>query len=99
MLELEVLIGELLAVDGATTGALKTQLLALILQTRRNKQTTYIVAGKVTTLEHELGDDAVEAGALVALALGSLAELTEVAGSLGHVSLEEVEDNAARLGW
>lgn len=99
VLELEVLIGELLAVDGATTGALKMQLLALILQTRENMQTTYIVAGEVTTLEHELGDDAVEAGALVALALGSLAELTEVAGSLGHVSLEEVEDNATRLGW
>lgn len=57
------------------------------------------MAGEVTTLQHELRDDAVEAGALVALALGQLAELTEVLGGLGDFILEEVEVDAARLGW
>lgn len=56
------------------------------------------MAGEVTTLEHELGDDAVEAGALVALALGCFAKLAEVFGGLGDISLEEVEDDTARLG-
>lgn len=40
-----------------------------------------------------------EAGALVTLALGSSAELTEVGGRLGDFLLEEVEVDAARLGW
>lgn len=40
-----------------------------------------------------------EAGALVTLALGSSAKLTEVGGSLGDFLLEEVEVDAARLGW
>ena len=34
---------------------------------------TYVAAGEVTTLEHELGDDAVEAGALVVEGLAALA--------------------------
>lgn len=57
------------------------------------------MAGEVTTLEHELGDDTVEARATVALALGQLAELTEVLGGLGDISLVEVEVDAASLGW
>jgi hypothetical protein len=57
------------------------------------------VAGEVTTLQHELRDDAVEAGALVALALGLLAELTEVGSGLRDILLEEVEVDATRLGW
>lgn len=57
------------------------------------------MAGEVTTLEHELGDDTVEAGANVALALGLLAELTEVGSSLGDILLVEVEVDAASLGW
>lgn len=49
------------------------------------------MAGEVTTLEHELGDDTVEAGANVALALGLLAELTEVGSSLGdHVLIDDL---------
>lgn len=56
------------------------------------------MAGEVTTLEHELGDDTVEGRALVTLTLGLGAELTEVAGGLGDVLLEEVEDDTARLG-
>lgn len=53
---------------------------------------TYVATGEVTTLEHELGDDAVEGAALVveglARAAGALlagAERAEVLGSLeGH---------------
>lgn len=56
------------------------------------------MAGEVTTLEHELGDDAVEARANVALARRQLAELTEVFGGLGDISLVEVEVDAASLG-
>lgn len=59
---------------------------------------TYIVASEITTLKHELGDHTVEAGALVALALGSLAELTEVLSGLGDISLEQVEVDAAGFG-
>lgn len=53
---------------------------------------------EVTTLEHEGGNDTVEAGALVALALGLQAQLAKVAGGLGDISLIEVEVDAANLG-
>lgn len=56
------------------------------------------MTGKVTTLEHELGDDTVEARALVTFAFGLGAQLTEVAGSLGNLLLVEVEVDAANLG-
>lgn len=56
------------------------------------------MAGEVTTLEHELGDDTVEGGALVALTLRLLAKLTEVGSGLGDVLLVEVEGDAGRLG-
>lgn len=42
-----------------------------------------VASGEVTTLEHELGDDAVERGALVAEAVLASAELAEVLGRLG----------------
>lgn len=57
------------------------------------------MAGEVTTLQHELGNDAVEDGALVALALRQPAELTEVLGGLGDISLVEFEVDATSLGW
>jgi hypothetical protein len=41
----------------------------------------------------------VENGALVALALGELAELTEVLGGLGDVLLVEVEVDTTGLGY
>ena len=77
VLELEVLVGELLSVDGLATSAVTT--------------------GEVTTLEHEVGDDAVERGALVAEALLAGAESAEVLGGLGDNVTEEVEVDAARL--
>jgi len=57
------------------------------------------VTGEVTTLEHELGDDAVEAGANVTLTSGLLAELTEVGSGLGDILLVQVEVDTANLGW
>ena len=59
---------------------------------------TYVVAGEVTTLQHELRNDTVEARANVALALGLLAKLTEVRSGLGNVLLVEVELDATNLG-
>jgi hypothetical protein len=52
---------------------------------------TYVAAGEVTTLEHELGDDAVEVGALVVEGLAGLAGtlLTSAEGAevLGGLSI------------
>lgn len=79
VLQLEVLVGELLAVDGLATGA--------------------VAAGEVTTLKHEVRDDAVEGGALVAEALLAGAEGTEVLGGLGDDVVEQVEGDAAGLVW
>jgi hypothetical protein len=57
VLQFEVLIGELLAIDALTAGALihVSQLLFLCV-----KPETYVAASEVTTLEHELGNHAVE---------------------------------------
>jgi hypothetical protein len=52
---------------------------------------TYVAAGEVTTLEHELGDDAVEVGALVVEGLaglaGALLTSAESAEVLGRLSM------------
>jgi hypothetical protein len=58
---------------------------------------TYVAAGEVTALEHELGDDTVELGALVAEALLASAESAEVLSRLGDDIVEELEVDAARL--
>lgn len=44
---------------------------------------TSVVVGEVTTLEHELGDDSVEARTGVSEAVLSSAELSEVSSGLG----------------
>lgn len=59
----------------------------------------YVAAGEVTTLEHELGDDAVEGRALVAEALLASAESTEVLGGLGDNVAEEVEVDGTSLHY
>ena len=59
----------------------------------------YVAAGEVTALEHEVRDDAVERGALVAEAVRAGAELPEVLGGLGNNIIEEVERDAARLRY
>lgn len=58
---------------------------------------TYVATGKVTALQHELRDDAVELGVLVAEALLAGAEGAEVLGRLGDDIVEELEVNAAVL--
>jgi hypothetical protein len=58
---------------------------------------TYIAAGEVTTLKHELRDDTVEGRASVSKALLAGAESTEVLGSLGDNVVVEVEVDTARL--
>lgn len=73
MLELEVLIRELVAVDGLAARA--------------------VTAGEVTTLAHEAGDDAVEGRALVAEALLSSAQSTEVLGGLGDDISAQLHQN------
>jgi len=77
MRQLEVLIRELLAVDGLATSA--------------------IVVGEVAALEHELGDDAVEARALVAEAVLAGAQLAKVFGCPGDNIVIELEDNPLGL--
>lgn len=64
VLQLEVLIGELVAVDGLAASA--------------------VVVGEVAALAHEVGDDAVENGALVPESLLAGAQGAEVLGGLGH---------------
>lgn len=58
---------------------------------------TYVAAGEVATLEHEVGDHAMEFGALVAEALLASAEGAEVFGSLGNYIVEKVKVDATRL--
>ena len=58
---------------------------------------TYVAAGEVTALEHELRDDSVEGRALVAEALLASAESAEVLSSLRDDIVEEVEVDATGL--
>jgi hypothetical protein len=54
-----------------------------------------VLVGEVTALSHEVGDDAVEGGSLVAKALLSSAESPEVFGGLGHDVVVELEGDLA----
>lgn len=94
VLQLEVLISELLAVDGLATGSLGD--CELLFQTGMFLE-TYVATGEVTTLEHEVGDDSVEGRTSVAEALLASAESTEVLSGLGDHVVEEVELDATRL--
>lgn len=60
---------------------------------------TYVSTGKVTTLKHELRDDAVEFAALVAETLLTGAKSTEVLCRLRDDIIIEVEIDPTRLGW
>lgn len=54
--------------------------------------------GEVSSLEHEVGDYAVETGSLVTEAMFTGSEFTEVPGSLGNFFVEKFEgDTASRL--
>lgn len=56
---------------------------------------TYVAAGEVTTLKHEVGDDTVELGARVAEALLASAESAEVLDGLGDNIVEKLEVDTA----
>lgn len=58
---------------------------------------TDVTASEVTTLEHEVGNDAVEGRALVTEALLAGAESTEVLGGLGDDVVVQLEVDAAGL--
>lgn len=58
---------------------------------------TNVATGEVTTLEHELGDDAVELGGLVAKALLAGRKSAEVLDGLGDDVVVEVEVDATGL--
>jgi hypothetical protein len=96
---LEVLIGELLAVDGLATSALLLSAHFLSWPSGWGQDITHVATGEVTTLEHELGDDTVELGASVSEALLAGAESAEVLGSLGDDVVEKLEVDAAALFW
>ena len=55
-----------------------------------------VTAGEVSALEHEVGDDTVEAGALVTEPVLARGQFTEVAGSLWDDVVEEFEGDATR---
>lgn len=101
MLQLEVLIAKLLAVDGLSARALwyVSLLPLLMLHIHMQRRKTYVATGEVTTLKHELGNDSVELGARVAEALLAGAEGTEVLSRLGDDIVEELEVDAALLIW
>lgn len=61
------------------------------------KSSTHVATSEVTTLEHEFWDHTVELGVLVAEALLSGAEGTEVLGGLGHDIIVESEVDATIL--
>ena len=68
---------------------LQTEVLVLKLVAVDRLSSGSISSGEVSPLAHEVGDDAVEAGSLVAESLLSSAEGTEVLRSLGdHVITE-----------
>jgi hypothetical protein len=62
-----------------------------------NVSEAYVAASEVTTLEHELGNDAVEGRALVSETLLAGAESTEVLSSLGDNIVVEDEVDATLL--
>jgi hypothetical protein len=69
MLQLEVLILELVTIDGLSSSS--------------------VMVGEVSSLTHELGNDAVESGSLVTESLFASAQSTEVFGGAGdHISAQ-----------
>jgi len=92
--ELEVLVGKLLAVDGLSTGTLQ-DVSHCIFHLFVACDLTYVAAGEVTTLKHELGNHTVELGVGVTEALLASAESTEVLDGLGDNLIEELEVDTA----
>ena len=66
-------------------------------QTQTHLAASAVMVGKVTTLDHKVWDDAVEAGTLVAKALLASAQGTEVLDCLGHGLAVQLNDNATSI--
>lgn len=75
-------------------GVLPLEVLVFELLAVDRLATSTVASREVTTLEHELGDDAVEFGSFVTKAMLSRGELTEIPGSLWDVVVVELEDDA-----
>lgn len=95
VLQLEVLIGELLSVDGLATGALDCTF-RMCLDLSRVWRPTHVALGEVTTLKHEVGDNTVEGRSGVAKTMLASGKLTEVGGGLRDDVVEELEHDAAQ---
>ena len=52
------------------------------------------MAGEVTTLKHELGNDTMEAGASISVSILTGAQLAEVPRGLRHDIIKKLEDDA-----
>jgi len=98
VLQLEVLVRELLAVDGLAARALiiaKSSACAVHISCSIPVLMTYVATSEVTTLEHEVRDHTVELAARVAEALLAGAEGTEVLGGLRDDIVVEGEVDTA----
>lgn len=94
VLACKVLIGELLTVDGLAASTLfKCELPVRVYWCWR----TYVAASEVTTLKHELRDDAVECGARVTETLLTSAEGAEVLSGLWDYIVVKDEVDSAGL--
>jgi len=91
--ELKVLVGKLLAIDRLATGALGVVRDSVICYA----VDTYVATGEVTTLEHEVGDHAMEFGAGIAKALLAGAKRAEVLCGLGYDVVEKLKVDATLL--
>jgi len=99
----EFLVIELCAVDAHAARAL--HIVSFATSIRKQVYSIwepYIATGKVATLEHEVGDDAVEARASIGKFLAvigheAFAKLAEVLGSYGSDVIVEVEVDPASL--
>ena len=93
--ELEVLICELLAVDGFAARALVVSVSSRPRDDLIVWWCTYITTSEVSTLKHELWNHTMELAAGVAEALLAGAESTEVLSGLWNDIVEELEVDAA----
>lgn len=68
-------------------------------QDLRSLQGTYIALGEITTLEHEVGNHAVEDRTTITEVVLAGAELPEVPGSAGNSVVEQVENDLSGRGY
>lgn len=74
-------------------GVLKVEVFISELLSVNGLSTGAVALGEVTSLQHEVGDDTVEARALVSESVLASAELTEVLSGLGDNLVVELEDD------